>query len=155
MGYDMYTVDNEEYFRANIWGMSLLRGAMETANVLDLQQRNPEWTKISDELQESDPDAWDKANSDKVAFQSIHFNKVPIGKFCSNDGWHVLPHECLIIANGLQEILNSEQPIHFREYDWKNGGYVTKECTEDEKKYIAEFKEYCHTASNQGGFKVW
>jgi hypothetical protein len=52
-------------------------------------------------------------------------------------------------------MLNNEQPIQYREYDWKNGGYVSKECTEDEKKYIAEFKEYCHKASSQGGFKVW
>jgi hypothetical protein len=40
---------------------------------------------------------------------SRSLGKVPAFKFGSNDGWHVIPEECLVIARGLAELLATKQ----------------------------------------------
>jgi hypothetical protein len=155
MGYDMYAVkitrkggakkfDEPNYFRANSWGMGILRGAMKAAKVLDLNHKDPKWIEPENEKD------WDKVNKDVVAFRSKNKNKVPIGKFCSNDGWHLVEEECILLADAIEKLLKSGKDIPYQ--DWFDG-LVT--LTDDHKKYVQEFANFCRHCGTHGGFKVW
>lgn len=64
------------------------------------------------------------------------------------DGWHVVPEECEIIANGLDKV-NS----------FVHRGYMTDpviiEETSDRMEFVREFANYCRHAAKHGGFQVW
>lgn len=164
MGYDMYMLerskeprtDNREtdedvYFRANIWGMGILRGAMKAAGVMDMHHGDVKWLKVSKEEEAINENAWEEKNGHLKRFRSKTASAVPIGKFCSNDGWVVVPDECLIIANGLDTLLKAGTPIVYRD-TWE-GKDVT--VGEEDLKYVQEFADYCRRASTHGGFEVW
>lgn len=160
MGYDMHTVaedhnwDDDSYFRANIWGMQMLRGAMKAANVLDTDYDDPEWPEVKQEEGESE-EMWDARREEMCApiraFRSEKKGLVPIGKFCSNDGWHIVPEECLIIADALDKLLTSDQEIFYRD-SWEER---TISLSEHDKQFVKEFANYCRRASSKKGFRVW
>ena len=117
MGYDMYwadganDADHREYYRFNIAGMQQMRQYMEQAKVLDF-----------------------KTNST----MSPNPGQVPAFKFCSNDGWHITPKECLAIALGLSNLFkNPDSGISQEDLAW-----------------AAPFVLYCLAAANHRGFYV-
>ncbi len=158
MGYDMTMVDDrdsdEGYFRANIWGMQMLRGAMKAAGVLDVEHDNVEWPKIKKEAGETDNDfqARHERELEPVrAFRSETATLVPIGKFCSNDGWHVVPEECLLIADALDKLTVSGEEVFYRD-TWEQR---TVSLSPSDMEFVKEFADYCRRASKKGGFSVW
>lgn len=155
MGYDMYMVEskNEDssYFRANIWGMGILRSAMKEAQVLDLEYEDPGWPEIKRLANESDETYYDRVDDahDPIrGFRSASEKLVPVGKFCSNDGWVVTPEECEIIANGLDTVKG-----------FTHRGYMSDpiiiEAGSENLVFVKEFADYCRRAAKHGGFKVW
>lgn len=158
MGYDMTMVEDrdsdEGYFRANIWGMQMLRGAMKAANVLDLEHDDVEWPKSEQKEGETEGD-YDARRETELApvrsFRSTNSTLVPIGKFCSNDGWHIVPQECLLIADGLDKLATSGEEVFYRD-TWEQR---TVSLSPSDMKFVKEFAEYCRRASKKGGFSVW
>lgn len=158
MGYDMTMLDDhnsdEGYFRANIWGMQILRGAMKAAGVMDVNHDDIKWPEVNQEEGESDDDYYarsDVACADTRAFRSTNPELVPIGKFCSNDGWHVVPEECLLIANGLDKVLATGEEIFYRD-TWENR---TVGLGDSDREYVKKFADYCRRAADKNGFSVW
>lgn len=82
----MYSLKTGEYFRANIWGMQLLRHAMDEAGV-NLKMTRERGVGYDNDKKEFD-----------------HKDDVPlITCFCSNDGWEVKKDECVEIAEKLKD----------------------------------------------------
>ena len=143
--------EDADYFRANIWGMGLLRSAMQDAKVLDFDYENPQWPKLEREENETDDqyqERYDEAAEPIISFRSTNPDLVPVGKFGSNDGWHVVPEECEIIANGLDKVKS-----------FVHRGYMTDpviiEENSDRLRFVRDFSNYCRHAAKHGGFKVW
>jgi hypothetical protein len=126
---------------------------MKAANILDLHHKDPQWEEVTEEEEEADADIFDKKNAHVKAFRSEDKNLVPIGKFCSNDGWHIVPEECLIIADGIDKLIESKQLITYID-GWDNSTHTIDPTSED-MPYIKEFSEYCRKASKADGFVVW
>lgn len=157
MGYDMTMIgddSDEGYFRANIWGMQILRGAMKAAGVLDVDHDNVEWPEVTREEGEDDDSYYERndlACADTRAFRSTDTSLVPIGKFCSNDGWHIVPEECSLIADGLDKVLASGEEIFYRD-SWENR---TVGLGDSDREFVKKFADYCRRASEKDGFTVW
>lgn len=159
MGYDMTMVDDrdsdEGYFRANIWGMQMLRGAMKAANVLDVEHDSVKWPEVDPQKDgETENDYYarhDRECASVRAFRSENSELVPIGKFCSNDGWHVVPAECLLIADGLDKLFASGQEVFYRD-TWEQR---TVSLSPSDMEFVKKFADYCRRASKKGGFSVW
>ncbi len=147
MGYDMYSVKTQEYFRANIHGMSLLRCAMHSAGV-DLDTSRERGYGFNEGSFDS------KANEPLAAC------------FGSNDGWHVQKDECVEIAEKIKafNFINRE----YETIDWaatmakqrRGGGedqFVTmkKKFNEDDVEFFQKFAEFCEASAKEGGFAVW
>lgn len=62
--------------------------------------------------------------------------KVPAFKFCSNDGWHVTPEECLIVASGLYALLRTDAHV-------------------EERLFVDAFAVCNEWAARHGGYEVW
>lgn len=62
--------------------------------------------------------------------------KVPAFKFGSNDGWHVTPEECLIIASRLQALLRTDSHV-------------------EEREFVHGFALFNEWAARHGGYEVW
>jgi hypothetical protein len=156
MGYDMTTLsssgdEDKDYFRANIWGMGILRGAMKAGNVMDLDHDNPEWPDLEQSENETEGDyqaRCDEAHEPIRSFRSTNPKLVPIGKFCSNDGWVIVPEECNLIADALDKV-NS---FHYKPF---MGNEEFIEAGSENMIYVKEFAEYCRHAAKHGGFNVW
>lgn len=163
MGYDLYTRDEEVaeplYFRANIWAMGNLRSIMEAAGALDWDTEMPSWPDIDPELEERLDSEDDKVREQAEAeydeltdglreTRSEDPGKVPGFKFCSNDGWVILPEECRALA----ERLKAMPPEQILEA-------VRGDSKDDEKEwlldYVKEYAEFCAEAAERNGFAVW
>jgi len=184
MGYDMNMVgrkgeeiDHDEgYFRANIWGMGILRGVMEALDVIDWETDHPPFPDMPEgmeERMESEDSAiaeaaeaeYDKMVLPVLTARSSDPNKVPGFKFCSNDAWHVLPDECKAIATAFKGI-DADEIVQAQERmaealpnlskvavvftDGRKGDEV-RELVE----YAQKFGDYCARAAEHGGFKVY
>lgn len=104
MGYDMqWEKDDSDdgYHRANISGMGFLRWAMDEAGVLDWDAEQPPWPEDNE-----DEAAHEEAVKPVLSFRSKDPGKVPGEKFCSNDGWYVVPEESRTISTGMSAWLN-------------------------------------------------
>jgi len=125
----MYSKDDKEYFRANIWGMQILRDAMYRAGVvLDI------------------PKEREIFGGEQKTIECLY------GCFCSNDGWYVLPEECKEIADKLERT-----ELHkVNAFRLTNGKLETeeKELDKDLKDFIRSFAEFCRKVSDVG-FYVW
>lgn len=148
MGYDLSTINSDEDFRANIWGMQILRGAMKAAGCLEWDT-NPEWPK-GPWNEETNPsfEAVKKVSSPQPG-------KVPGIKFCSNDGWIVTEKECGTLADALLKLLDEEEEIFYQKYSFEKGGYERQIISYSERQFVQEFAEYCRKAAGDGGFTVW
>lgn len=141
MGYDLYTKeqapDGKGYFRANIWGMSMLRQAMQSCEV----ESQPET------MREIEPD--NETGEPQALLGDLW------SCFSSNDGWLVTPEECRYIADKLQG--NGPSFERYRGWDTKGGELVPtmQEVTVADQKYIQEFAAFCEKAASLGGFYVW
>lgn len=122
---ELYT-SRSSYFRANVWGMGTLRGIMMETGMAFEDTPHPPFPSVSDlgiewdhvyAIREPGNSYYDDIRatmtngqreqaqrfaeeSDQV--RSFHGKAdtpgIPIHKFCSNDGWIVLPAECLAAA---------------------------------------------------------
>jgi hypothetical protein len=150
MGYDMRNShpDGEiSYFQANIRSMRMLREVLEEAGVLDVSIEHPPFVKVSEEEQDRDENAWDVANAAVISFRSTDPTKVHVDKFCSNDGWHVVPEECILIGTKLQELLDSKREV-MCSVGWSNEEHPMN------RDFVQEFATYCLFSAKYGGFKV-
>lgn len=129
MGYDMYSVDGKEYFRANIWAMQLLRSAMHSAGV-DLVSKKKR----------------------TAGGGQVNVDATLIDCFCTNDGWYVLPEECKEIAEKLRSAKISTAHVYKMSGD--EVLLKKKKLSKDEQEYIREFAEFCEKVKDQG-FYVW
>ena len=139
MGYDMYTKEEGEYFRANISGMSLLRGIMRECGV--------EGSAVSLRECESNPETLEVQKIEGSLFSC----------FGSNDGWLISPEECRHIAERLEAGGFGPEGTGYRHWDIKDGEFVTvyTEFTGEDRQYAKEFADYCKKAASLGGFYVW
>ena len=137
MGYDMYTKEQGEYFRANVWGMGMLRSAMARCGV----QSGP---VVERELE------LDLGTGERRTLQGDLYSC-----FCSNEGWLVTPEECSHIAECLQR--DSDSLSSYFGVTIENNEFIRKEMEleSDDRELIKEFAEYCRKAAGQGGFYVW
>jgi len=140
MGYDMYTVKTERYFRANIWGMGMLRQAMEQAGV--------DFSAVSLRTTQGDP----HENGTEESYSTVG-NLMTC--FSSNDGWLVRPEECEEIAERLEQ---STLKL-FKELDLNaplgTARYLSTTPSKEDLKFLEGFKEYCTESAKEGGFYVW
>lgn len=79
-------------------------------------------------------------------------NKVLLTKFCSNDGWVVVPEECMLISEALGRLLDRmykkpELTSHLGELT----GWSTAECL----MWVRQWQIYNFVASQSGGYEVW
>ena len=150
MGYDMTNSSKDEsknYFRSNIWGMGQLRAAMKMAGVLDFEAeapKNPAYNE--DRNEEEDEDNF--VSSMILDYRSENPALVPIQKFCSNDGWHVTPDECKLIADGLSKLLINNTSIKF--IDRWDG--LEKDVN---REHVQDFADYCKFSADHDGFRVY
>lgn len=150
MGYDCYTVEKEEYFRANIWGMKFLRKMMKLAGV-DFDTEETRYCK---------PEEDDEGN----VCQHSQVGSLYLC-FCSNDGWHVTPENCRHIAEKLQNFtlpLDEDHPerdmlawITDEKEKQRILALPRKPITDDDREFVNNFIEFCVKAADQGGFYVW
>ena len=151
MGYDMYAapIDGYDgYFRANIWWMGLLRGALHGMGLLT-DEEPPK------HLQGEAFTEWASSG-----------HGLPAHKIGSNDGWLVSPAEAKSVADGiartsdaeLAEIARTIVTAHF-EYEAKFNKTAVRPVTADDVEalvtYVRDFGAYCERASRTGGFQVW
>lgn len=151
MGYDMYAapIDGHDgYFRANIWWMGLLRGALRGIDLLTDEE--PPKHLIGDELT-----AWASSG-----------HGLPAHKIGSNDGWLVSAAEAKSVADGiagasdtqLAEIARTLVTAHF-EYEATFNKTAVRPVTADDVEalvtYVRDFGAYCERAARTGGFEVW
>lgn len=158
MGYDMYICnapesmsEEESYFRLNIFGMRWAREQMDSRNMI-FWTEEPAWPEYPGEFvyQYKDPEFYaDKAPltpgqiiaSKKYteacdAIRRWHGPEIPGipgHKFCSNDGWVVLPAEC----EAAVRIAGDAQPPAEHPDIWQ--------------RWIA----FMNRARQYGGFEVW
>jgi hypothetical protein len=151
MGYDMYAapIDGHDgYFRANVWWMGLLRGALHGIDLLTDEEPPKHLT---------DEPFIEWASSG---------HGLPVHKISSNDGWLVSEAEAKSVADGiarasettLTEIARTIVTAHF-EYEAKFNKTPVRPVTEDDVEalvtYVRDFGAYCERASRTGGFRVY
>lgn len=126
------------YFRANIWAMSVLRDVLSKYALLT-ERGHPSWPR------------GDEDTTAVRAQRAPTDTAVGAWKFCSNDGWIVTPDECLILSQGIDEALN--------EADFERVLAAALSGRDDKadqwEQYIARFGEFCWSAAMRGGFEVW
>jgi hypothetical protein len=153
MGYDMYGVENNEYFRANIWGMGFLRSVMRMAEALDEEVPSPEFPEIEKRDDETEEQYEMRLQESQDEITSISPGvKPPFYKFCSNDGWFLTPEECRVIADAIDKYVDEHE-----EYTWSSwdGEVKTVKRGDDDDNFVREFSAYCRKMSESGGFKVY
>jgi hypothetical protein len=168
MGYDMYTVKQYKpnkissfefpnKFRANASGMFMLRNMMTLAKILDVKTSSQKFISVPEIIDDEDTDEWsavyDHINKPVTGARSPNKDLVPIYKFYSNDGWHVVEEECIIIYKGLEKLLLIQNHFVLEASFTKEKIIINQDS--DNMKYIEEFIAYCKHASMYGGFKVW
>lgn len=119
--YNALHAAKRSYFRLNIWGMGRYTRAMETLGALTSGYRDDDQPPYPETIPEhyweweSDP-ATPAVNDDqRVRFADIKARAtahlawsppgttgIPVHKFGSNDGWHVLPEEALASASAIR-----------------------------------------------------
>lgn len=139
MGYDMrWNKDSDAggaYFRLSIWGMGLFRDLMEQAGMIFADDPHPPFPHAEDfgitwddfyaaEYPEDYPDARltddQRAAALKIregtdAVLRFHGRAntpgIPLHKFGSNDGWHVLPVEAESAVRIWRDLADSEREV--------------------------------------------
>lgn len=134
MGYDCYSVQGEEYYRINIWGMQSLREGMYATNILTEEVPSPDFPEHEPFDEEEQYEAY-RASLIPMLSQTSPNGRIPDWKFGSNDGWIVTPAECLLIVQNLPRY----------EVEFKNGM----------RDKFKEFIDFARTCSTLGGFTVY
>lgn len=163
------------YWRENVWGMSYLRDQLDRLGLL-WDGPSPEWPDVSGW-------DWDNLTDEQEQQQRAHLafrgdcpeGKVPVWKYCSNDGWVVTPQECLWIADTINAFLSlgskgevgqlvAASVIDARErwakWDREMGRQVTTDTTLGEGELEASienlrgFGHFNAMAAKQGGYTV-
>jgi hypothetical protein len=73
--------------------------------------------------------------------------KVPAYKFDGNDGWHVVPEECALIAVALEHLLADLPGDLAERVDWDDSEDALIEWIED-------WMDYNRVAASHGGYRV-
>jgi hypothetical protein len=139
MGYDLEICEPGEltqaegYFRANIWSMNRLREAMLETRMA-FEDDFPTYPENGTDAQYEE---WQSSH------EPADVPGIPLHKFCSNDGWHVLPVECkaALLAWHTWSTVNREK--------------VPSNLDDDESEYWTRWLGYLRLAIDHGGFKVY
>lgn len=102
------------HFRLNVWGMSHYRGWMAELGMVfhdDVSERPewPTWTEAADVDDSPEAIAYKKAHDEVTRYHGLMDTPgIPVHKFSSNDGWHVLPAEAAAALRAYDLHLNAE-----------------------------------------------
>ncbi|MFC6883464.1 hypothetical protein [Actinomadura yumaensis] len=154
------------YFRLNIWGMDKWRGLMGTFRMTFSAGPHPSFPRRGDyDLTDEQYWAYDDSSSevtltdeqrkqcrayeeaiDKVlAWHGPEVPGIPIHKFCSNDGWHVVPAECEAAVRAFKR---------YREDYGKDAVQTVLKTAEAEPDYWDKWIAYLEGAAKHGGFRI-
>jgi hypothetical protein len=162
-GYQPQYDGQPEYHRFNIHWMPRMRDMMQRAQVLDdcgePFELLPWWPpdgltrERADQLEESPDSAtaeekallagYEETRERVLAEVSSEEGKVGYWKFCSNDGWHVTPDECRLIADKLSRNLG---PDLWADLDIE---------AEPAREALARWIDFNRLAAENGGFRVY
>lgn len=120
MGYDMYhvkEVEEDNYFRLNIWGMGQYYDLMFDYGMVDVTGDHPPFPTPGDidwDLYDKDEESYPEFRAANEAVLTARGNGKGIAswKFGSNDGWIVSPEECM---EALDAYLEAGQPDPFED----------------------------------------
>lgn len=154
MGYDMSCVGDHpnggdgDYFRLNIWGMGDYRQIMWDMKMVN-EDRAPEYPKaLADQV-----DDWDRYYDDPTSYPEYRqaaegwteyrgpSKGIPLEKFSSNDGWHVLPDEIGEALEAYEEYCNQGGALPFDD--------------KERDAYFEEWIQFLRHTRDHGGFLVW
>lgn len=149
MGYDMFSAEGGEYFRANISGMQMLRSVMEQCGVRGgaVSQR------ILQEREDYDDN--DDRPADDLRQATLEGDLYSC--FSSNDGWLVTPNEARYIAERLREGLEGIATYEYLAATRSSSNMIIAEdvLTEEDLKFAREFAEFNVKCAELGGYYVW
>ena len=74
-------------------------------------------------------------------------DKVPAYKYDANEGMHVVPEECALIADALEKLLEDPPEDLAEQCDWEGDEDTFLELIED-------WKDYNRVAASHGGYRV-
>ena len=169
MGYDMRWTQrgDGDYFRLNIWGMGRYRDLMEKFGMVFEDDPCPPFPEAEDygvywddvyalKYPEAYPDhkwtddrrtAAKKALEDTEAVLRFHGRTdtpgIPLHKFSSNDGWHVLPAECEAAVRAWQAAAATD-----------HGALEAVTESSGDADYWLKWIGYLSAAARHGGFEV-
>lgn len=157
--WEAYESADRSYFRLNIWGMSRCRDLMARLGMLT-DEDAPNFptldefglTDYPEDPADYDGEARAKAEKEltdagrrfieavkaALAFEPVPVRGIPIGKFCSNDGWLVTPAQC-----GAALAAWRAQPAAVRAH------------VEGEAEWWGRWIAYLTYAKDRGGFRVY
>lgn len=160
----------KSYFRLNIWGMGRYRDLMERLGMVFEDDPHPPFPKYAD--YGTDADDADAAENpeyypghqwtDERLRNALKYREavnavlafhgradtpgIPLHKFGSNDGWHVLPAECEAAVRAWQQFVKDEgeeAALNFVDNGVNGSGYWL------------EWIAYLAGAARHGGFRVY
>ncbi len=190
MGYDMQTINyrgddsvavanrtgsntDADYFRLNIWGMGTMREIMALTDVLtaDGQVAWPDYPGDEHFGDEGEPTTEAgrafHAASDAARSAGPGEGKVPLHKFCSNDGGVPTPDACRALARALRGVVEGgdgdvlEAPIEAeneatRRIFEQEVPKVSADDVEFWRRETLDFADFCERSAEHGdGFAVW
>lgn len=154
-----YDAADRSYFRLNIWGMSHCRDLMATLRMLTDEDapRFPTLDEFGLTDYPEDPADYDgekraKAEAEltddgrrylaaveaALAFEPVPVRGIPVGKFCSNDGWLVTPAQCAAALDA-----------------WHAQPDAVRARIEGETEWWGRWIAYLTYAKDRGGFRVY
>lgn len=158
-GWKAYDEADRSYFRLNIWGMSHCRDVMASLGMLT-EDEAPAYptldefglTDYPDDPADYEGEERAKAEAEltdggrkyiaaveaALAFEPVPVRGIPVGKFCSNDGWLVTPAQCEAALAA-----------------WHAQPDATRARIEGEIEWWASWIAYLTYAKNRGGFRVF
>jgi hypothetical protein len=135
MGFDLFRHDNrtaarfddDVYFRATARAWPLIVQSLAAVGILDQAIPTPP------------PEA-----PDRLATRSPVPGMVPEWKFLDNAGWHVVPEECIAIADALEAVVRATRS-------------ALADLDDDERArldFVERFARFSRTAAPHGGYAV-
>jgi len=163
MGFDFSAVEGEDGLRLHGVDVVVALSAMSHAGLLDLDARPPMQPEvISDRygLEDHEIEDWpflDSTEEERAAFgwPGPDPQRVPACKLWNNEIWLISPAECMVLADGADEILSGKRPrflSHRVHSQLIARGYVDDKLPAEVERLLAAFGEFCRECAGRGGF---
>lgn len=173
MGFDLYMLQEPKHGDGYWRGLGGLVEAMTAADVLDTETEQPvvdatwppagvdeelaeeifEHLRDGEPLDETPTEAEMQACRDYYAAyecwsqtRSPFPDKVPAYKYDANEGMHVVPEECALIADALERLLEDPPEDLAERCDWDDEDALLE--------WIEDWMDYNRLAAKHGGYRV-